>query len=98
MQNSGQKSLLHIASEFDSKECVKVLLQHKAVVNVKDTNGCTPLYVAAGNGNYEIIKMIVAVPDCDVTNLKVCPYIQTRWITSGCGYTYIVQGLSLYTG
>ena len=57
---------LHIASKLGFKEFVKILLKYKASVTVKDSDGCTPLFLAACSGNYEITKMVVAVPDCDL--------------------------------
>ena len=58
---------LHIASKLGSKDVAKVLLQHKASVMIKDINGCTPLYLAASSGNYEIAKLIIACPGCDMS-------------------------------
>ena len=65
---SGQTAL-HITARLGFKDIAKFLLQLKASVTVKDSNGCTPLYLAASCGNYEIAKMIIASPDCDV-NVK----------------------------
>lgn len=61
---------LHIASKLGSKDVAKILLQHKASVMVKDVNGCTPLYLAASSGNYEIAKLIIACPGCDMNVLS----------------------------
>ena len=60
---------LHIASKLGFKDVAKVLLQHKASVMVKDVKGCTPLYLAASSGNYEIAKLIIASPGCDMNTL-----------------------------
>lgn len=55
---------------------MKIFLKHKASVNVKDYNGCTPLYLAAKFGNYEITKTLVAQPDCDIhTTDKVLHFV-----------------------
>ena len=61
---------LHIASKLGSKDVAKVLLQHKASVMVKDIKGCTPLYLAASSGNYEIAKLIIASPGCDMNTVS----------------------------
>ena len=69
--DSGQTAL-HIAAKLGFKDVAKVLLQHKALVTVGDSNGCTPLYLAASSGNYEIAKLIIAAPDHDMnTSTKV---------------------------
>ena len=52
------------------KDVAKVLLQRKALVTVKDSNGCTPLHLAASSGNYEIAKLIIASPDCDMNPIN----------------------------
>ena len=63
---------LHLAAKLGYKDIVKVLLQHKASVNVTNSDGCTPLHLAASNGNYEVARMIVATPNCSVlTSSKV---------------------------
>ena len=71
-QEIGGTTALHLAAKLGYKDIVRVLLQHKASVNVADSNGCTPLYLAASNGNYEVARMIIASPDCTVhTSRKV---------------------------
>ena len=66
---SGQTAL-HLAAKLGFKDTAKLLLQHKALVTVKDSNECTPLYLAASSGNYEIAKLIIASPDCDMNVLS----------------------------
>lgn len=63
--NSG-RTALHLAAKFGFKDVARILLQHKTLVTTKDVNGCTPLYLAASSGNYEIAKLIIASPDCDM--------------------------------
>ena len=74
-QCSGQLTSLHIASKSNFKECVKVLLQHKASVTMKDNKGRTPLYLAASHGNFDIVKVIVTSTNLDlITDMKVHVY------------------------
>ena len=61
---------LHIASKLGFKDVAKVLLQSKASVMVKDIKGCTPLYLAASSGNYEVAKLIIACPGCDMNTVS----------------------------
>ena len=61
-------------AKFGFKEGAKILLQHKALVTVKDAKGRTPLYLAASSGNYEIAKLIIASPDCDMNTISNVSY------------------------
>ena len=66
MQEDSSETALHLASKLGFKDHVKILLKREASVTLKDSGGRTPLYLAASNGNYEITKMLVATPDCDL--------------------------------
>ena len=74
LQEATQQVGLHISCALGHKEIVKVLFKHRASVNIEDCDGCTPLYLAASAGNYEIAKMIVALPDCDIHTVKKVRY------------------------
>ena len=65
-QVTSGRTALHLTASLGFKDVAKVLLQRKALVTVEDAKGCTPLFLAASNGNYEIAKLIIASPDCDV--------------------------------
>ena len=41
-------------------DVMKVLLNHKCTVDLRDHEGITPLYLATYYGNYEVMKMLVA--------------------------------------
>ena len=58
-----------LASIDGNKEMVLVLLKYKASVIARDIKGCTALYHAASNGNYEVVKVLVAQPLTEV-NVK----------------------------
>jgi ankyrin repeat protein len=56
-------SALHFASRKSSPEIVKLLLNKNAIVDIKDSNGNTPLFNAVfecRNGNGQIIKLLRA--------------------------------------
>lgn len=46
-------------------EMVKFLLDSGANVNVQDEDGSTALMCASEHGHTEIVKMLLAHPDCD---------------------------------
>ena len=45
--------------DFDKKELVKLLLTHKAQVDFKDLNGCTPLYGASQVGHLVMAQNLI---------------------------------------
>ena len=67
---NSRRTALHLAAKFGFKDVAKILLQYKTLVTTKDANGCTPLYLAASSGNYEIAKLIIASPDCDMNAMS----------------------------
>ncbi|KAK6638913.1 hypothetical protein RUM43_007183 [Polyplax serrata] len=62
---------LHLAACAGSAECVKTLLQHKAMPNVWNKDGLiTPLHCAASTGNIQALKMLLdagAIIDAGLT-------------------------------
>uniref|UniRef100_A0A7N9AUQ2 E3 ubiquitin-protein ligase HACE1 n=1 Tax=Mastacembelus armatus TaxID=205130 RepID=A0A7N9AUQ2_9TELE len=62
-----KRSLLHIAANCGSVECLVLLLKRGANPNYQDISGCTPLHLAARNGNcvfliiYYLINILLCV-------------------------------------
>ena len=56
-RDDGQTAL-HIATEDDSVEVVRVLLANHADVEAKDASGETPLTLAEANHHSEIVKLL----------------------------------------
>jgi hypothetical protein len=50
---------LHVAAFNDRLDVAKLLIEHKADVNAKATNGSTPLHLAAAKGNKDIVEMLI---------------------------------------
>jgi ankyrin repeat protein len=66
-ENKGEA--LIIASRFDSKEMVKILIEGKANLNQKDSNGNTSLIHAASRGYAEIVRQLIDHhADLDIKN------------------------------
>ncbi|KAL7987870.1 hypothetical protein Chor_006789 [Crotalus horridus] len=53
-----KRSLLHIAANCGSVECLILLLKKGANPNYQDISGCTPLHLAARNGWIEVIHWL----------------------------------------
>lgn len=51
---------LHIAALAGKQDVVRILVEHKADVNVQSQNGFTPLYMAAQEGHDEIVRYLLA--------------------------------------
>ncbi|NWJ10895.1 KANK4 protein, partial [Crypturellus undulatus] len=62
----GQTALL-LGVSHDREDMVKALLSCQADVNVPDEQGTTALMVACRQGNADIVRLLLAQPDCDVT-------------------------------
>ncbi|NWI12845.1 KANK4 protein, partial [Crypturellus soui] len=61
----GQTALL-LGVSHDREDMVKALLSCQADVNVPDEQGTTALMVACRQGNADIVRLLLAQPDCDV--------------------------------
>ena len=50
---------IHQAAYFGNSRCITQLIKYKADPCVLDRSGCTPLFVAATNGEFECIKVLL---------------------------------------
>jgi ankyrin repeat protein len=57
--NKDQTTALHLACLEGNKEAVELLIQSGANVNMRDSEGFTPLFLAIKLENLEIIKLLV---------------------------------------
>ena len=51
--------LLHLASERGCTDFVRLLIEHKANVNQRDTSGNLPLSVACRNGHLDVVELLL---------------------------------------
>ncbi len=64
---AAQRSLttpLHIASDMNHLDCLRVLLRSGIRVNVQDSTGDTPLHKAARQGHIECMRMLIDAGAC----------------------------------
>lgn len=58
--NKGDPTPLHLAAYYGHVECVRLLLEKGAGVDVRNSADCTPLMGAAERGRVEIVKILLA--------------------------------------
>ena len=58
-----------LAAVEGSKEMAKVLLKYKPSLTAVDSEGYNPLFLAATNGNFEVVKLLVEQPNPQI-NVK----------------------------
>nr|XP_035922018.1 E3 ubiquitin-protein ligase HACE1-like isoform X1 [Halichoerus grypus] len=64
-----KRSLLHIAANCGSVECLVLLLKKGANPNYQDISGCTPLHLAARNGQKKCMsKLLEYSADVNICN------------------------------
>ncbi|XP_069743561.1 E3 ubiquitin-protein ligase HACE1 isoform X2 [Narcine bancroftii] len=64
-----KRSLLHIAANCGSVECLILLLKKGANPNYQDISGCTPLHLAARNGQKKCMgKLLEYTADVNICN------------------------------
>ncbi|XP_029451211.1 E3 ubiquitin-protein ligase HACE1 isoform X2 [Rhinatrema bivittatum] len=64
-----KRSLLHIAANCGSVECLVLLLKRGANPNYQDISGCTPLHLAARNGQKKCMsKLLEFSADVNICN------------------------------
>lgn len=60
LSQSEKKSILHFCCMNGSKHmCIEILNRNGVDVNLRDTDGFTPLHIACQNGFYDIVKLLV---------------------------------------
>lgn len=57
--NSSDENALHLAVKRNNLDILNLLLENNINVNAEDYHGKTPLYYAAGNNKYEMVKKLL---------------------------------------
>ncbi|XP_076445023.1 ankyrin repeat domain-containing protein 55-like isoform X2 [Babylonia areolata] len=63
--SSARNTPCHLAARLGYEECLRVLLEYGASVNVRDSSGCTPLILAVRYKRYGALKLLLE-SGCDV--------------------------------
>jgi len=66
---------------------VEMLLEAGADVNAQDDDGSTALMCAAEHGCVNVVKMLLAHPDCDPTlqdNVSFTPFLSLLSVSASC--------------
>ncbi len=50
---------LHMAAYYGDNRAIEILLQHKAKVNAKDSNGLTPLHYVVSSGRHQSVTLLI---------------------------------------
>ncbi|XP_067011388.2 uncharacterized protein [Anabrus simplex] len=58
------KTILHLAAVSGSEDCIKMLLESRAKVEMRDVNGNTPLHDAASKGRTTAVKLLLDKGAC----------------------------------
>ncbi|PSN52924.1 hypothetical protein C0J52_03016 [Blattella germanica] len=62
-----QASPLHLCCQWGLETVVQTLVEHGAAINIRDTEGKTPLHVAIQNQHASIISLLLCHPGIDLT-------------------------------
>ena len=50
---------LHVAADKGYSQCMEILLEHKALPNIHDSSGFTPLVIASRRGYDKIVELLI---------------------------------------
>ncbi|KAF3840269.1 hypothetical protein F7725_018986 [Dissostichus mawsoni] len=76
-----KRSLLHIAANCGSVECLVLLLKRGANPNYQDISGCTPLHLAARNGQKKCMgKLLEFNADVNICNNEGLTAVSVPWL------------------
>ena len=91
--NAYGETALHIAASMGNLDLVTVLTNNKALIDVQDNGGCTPLYNAAEMGYVEIVTFLVYKKKAKV-NLPSVRGITALMIAASNGHDTIASKLT----
>merc|ERR1712137_87448 len=62
---------LHIASWYDFRDLVDLLLEHQANINNQKADGCTPIYLACQLGRTDLVRYFLE-RNADINIRRTC--------------------------
>lgn len=62
-----RSSPLHLCCEWGLEEVARTLIEHRANVNSRDAENKTPLHIAIENQHWEIISLLLSIPEIDLS-------------------------------
>jgi ankyrin repeat protein len=65
-RNNHNQTLLHVAAAHGQTRTVDLLIAHKASANEPDSNGKTPMHLAAANGHASVVRRLKRVPNIHI--------------------------------
>lgn len=85
-QDPDGRTALYHAAKAGKHECVTALLSRepRALPNIKDRYGATPLIVAARNGHNRVIRALISQSDISIYDVDLFGYNASHW-ASRCG-------------
>ena len=72
-----------LAAVEGHKDIARLLLRFKPSLEAVDGEGYNPLFLAATNGNYEVVKLLVEEPNPHIdvkNNVSFCAPVNECWI------------------
>lgn len=68
-----------LAVSHGNLDMVQMLIEAGADINIQDDDGSTSLMCAAEHGHIDIVKYLLAQPDCDSTKQDVVCFFLFLW-------------------
>lgn len=81
-----------LAVSHGNLDMVQMLIEAGADINIQDEDGSTSLMCAAEHGHIDIVKYLLAQPDCDSTKQDVVRFLLFHWIFVEFNWVFCIVG------